>query len=223
MSNFFELIVLDLLPTHPLASPTTISDLQWILDTPSSGPGAITFQFRRSTSPSHPDRLLFIGAWDSIANHDELDLNGTTPKVLKLLFSRFQVGSAYFFYLDAAKVDLMKEEIGVEAWNVREGKRGDFSEAMRAAGAGAAGGWYVTKKVPPLPRVMPTDEAELRMIEEGRKRAEARLEENTPNIWISFSDGDKDGGFAKEVEAIVDTVESDCYKIFLVGSAHGTQ
>jgi hypothetical protein len=139
--------------------------------------------------------------------------------MLKLLVSRFAIISAYFFYMDAQKVDLRKEEFGVEAWLVQEGKRGNFSEAMK--GKGAIGGWYVTKKVSPLPRVMPTDELELRMIEEG-KRAEARLKEKNPDIWISFSDGHKEGGIAEEVEAIVDTVESDRYKNFLVGSSNGT-
>ena len=61
---------------------------------------------------------------------------------------------------------------------------------------------------------------ELNMVEKGKKRAEARLLEENLNIWLSFSDGHMGGG-PKKVETIVNKMESDTWKTFIIGSALG--
>jgi hypothetical protein len=83
------------------------------------------------------------------------------------------------------KVEFDAEILGITAWHVREGCREEFqtqAEKKRMIGA-----WYVSKGIPPRPSFMPSDDMELKIIEDGELRAKARIEMPTPDIWISFS------------------------------------
>jgi pantoate kinase len=72
--------------------------------------------------------------------------------------------------------------------------------------------------MPPLPKVMPTDPVELKILEEGTKRAEARLQAPTPNIWMSISsDVSGDIGFGESVKEYVEEVQSGRYEKFING------
>ena len=202
----------------------------------SSGRGARHFSLRSSPSQdsSHPDRFLLVGCWESITDHDDLDIRGLVPKILKSLYEHFRLEAAYFLYVDAGRIGFEEEEIGVDVFHVKEGKKEEFEKVVEGGdmdgdggtrgfgGREISGGWYVTKKMPPLPRVMPTDEGEKRMLEEGRERAERRLREPTPEIFViieGLEEGKRvvEDGFDREVEGLVEKVERGVYEKFLDG------
>jgi len=75
---------------------------------------------------------------------------------------------------------------------------------------GLVGAWYITKMVPTHPTVMPTDPIELQIIEQGRRRAEARMKAPEPDIWISFSSHASQtevNQFRGSVEGLVEKLE----------------
>jgi hypothetical protein len=82
------------------------------------------------------------------------------------------------------------------------------------------GAWYVSKGVPPRPSVMPSDDMELKIIEDGEMRAKARIEMPTPDIWISFSTRvteSKVEDFRDAVKGYVERAEGGRYEKHLSG------
>lgn len=143
--------------------------------------------------------------------------------MLKTLMSRIGVPPIAVYYLlmdeeDRKKVDFDVDALEMTAWYVSDGCRGDFQREAESNRVRRA--WYVNKGVPPRPLVMPADPVEVKMIEEGEKRAQARLEMPTPDIWISFSTGgleDRLEEFGDAVKGYVSKVESGKYEKFLSG------
>jgi hypothetical protein len=147
----------------------------------------ISFAFQQSTT--NPERLLLHGCWESKADHDDLDLRGVTPKMLQGLLSRISLPPIAVYYLsmeeeERKKVGFNAEVLGVTAWHVREGCKEEFQGDVEKKEM--LGSWYVEKGVPLRPTVMPSDPEDVRMIEEGEKRALARLKMSVRDIWISF-------------------------------------
>jgi len=219
--NFLEIFLVSPKEGTTFDSPEAKQDLQWILDQCMSGPGGLSFSFRQSVT--HPTQLLFLSCWASKADHDELDLQGITPKLLRKLISRITMPPivVYFLLMEDEKrkeVELDAELLGVKAWHVREGCRGEFERELERWGR--RGAWCVDKGVAPRPRVMPSDEVERRIIEEGEKRAIARSKVPIADVWVLFeTDGDKKEveSFGKAVESFVEKVEGGNYGKFLSG------
>ncbi|KAN0096667.1 hypothetical protein V8E51_015472 [Hyaloscypha variabilis] len=203
--NFLEIFLVSPKEGATFDSPEAKQDLQWILDQCISGPGGLSFSFRQSAT--HPDHLLFLSCWASKADHDELDLQGITPKLLRKLISRITMPPivVYFLLMEDEKrkeVAFDGESLGVKAWHVREGCRGEFEREAEK------------------PRVMPSDEVERRIIEEGEKRAIARSKVPIADVWVSFEtdvDREEVGSFGKAVESFVEKVEGENYGKFLSG------
>jgi hypothetical protein len=220
-SNFLELFIIEPKEGTTFQSPEVKQDLQWTLDQCVSGIGGISFSFRQSTT--HPNRPLFFSCWDSKASYDDLDIRGVTPKMLKKLVSSISLPPLAVYSLlmeneERRKVEFDAEILGVTAWHVREGCREDFQ--TQAEKKGMIGAWYVPKGVPPRPRVMPSDDMELKIIEEGEIRAKARIEMPTPNIWISFSTDvmeSKVEDFRDAVKGYVERAEGGRYEKYLSG------
>ncbi|PMD62312.1 uncharacterized protein K444DRAFT_661514 [Hyaloscypha bicolor E] len=219
--NYLELFIIDPKQGNTFHSPTTKQDFQWILNQCASGRGGISFSFRQSTT--NPYHLLFVGCWALKADHDDLDLRGVTPKMLQRLMSRITVPpiAVYYLLMDDTKrreVEFDAQILGITAWHVREGYRGEFGREVERRGI--RGAWYVERGVPPRPQLMPTDEIEMRIIEEGEKRTEARLEMPTPNIWVSFWTDDKENEaeeFRGAVKSFAEEMEGGKYEKFLSG------
>ncbi|KAE9371709.1 hypothetical protein N431DRAFT_545882 [Stipitochalara longipes BDJ] len=217
--NFLELFIIEPKEGTTFHSPETKQDFQWILDQCIAGRAGISFSFRQSIT--HPNRLLFVSCWASKEDHDDLDLRGVTPKMLRKLMSRIEMPpiAVYYLLMDDEKrkeVELDAEVIGVTAWHVRKGCRGEFQKEMEKRGIN--GVWCVQKGVPPRPTVMPTDEVEVRIIEEGEKRAKARLEVPLPDIWVAFETntvGEEGEGFGDAVKTFIEKVEGGNYGRFL--------
>lgn len=211
--NYFELIVLSPKEGDSFTDPAIQKDLQYVLDVASSYQ-CINFQFRKSVT--NPEELLFIASWAAIEDYDNLDIQGVTPKLLKILFSRVVPKTRYWLYMDASLVDFDSEVWRIDAFHVKGGEIGKVKKGIEEREL--AGGWYATKKIAPLPIVMPTDPEELMMIVEGRKGQEARLKEPNPNIWVGFStprSEDNAIAFGESVLGIVEKVESGKYEQFL--------
>jgi hypothetical protein len=67
---------------------------------------------------------------------------------------------------------------------------------------------------------MPMDEMEVKIIEVGEKKAEARLEMPTPNIWVFFWTDDKENEaeeFWGAVKSFAEEMEDGKYEKFLSG------
>lgn len=148
-----------------------------------SGKGAIHFSFRKSSDSNHSEQILLIGCWESKADHDDLDIRGLTPKILKVLLARLKPVGVYFMYIDASAVDLDRL-VGVKAYHVKDGQKSSFQKVVDTQRI--AGAWSVIKPAPPLPTQMPTDPFELGIIEQQRAQAEEVLKEPHPDIWVSF-------------------------------------
>lgn len=215
--NFFEVLVLKPREGVSFADPGILRDLQWLLDAMKAGGGGISFNLRKDVA--RQDVLLLVASWETIEDHNDLDVRGVTAKLLKILLSHSFPAMAYFFYTDSSKVDFEASELSLRAFHIKDGQKEAFEKEL-VTRSGLVGGWYVTKDLPPLPAVMPTDPGELLMVEEGMKRAEARLNQPTPKIWISFSTSEFEASmleFEKKVEGMVEKIDSGKYENFLVG------
>jgi hypothetical protein len=107
----------------------------------------------------------------------------------------------------------------VTAYHVKDEEKALFQKEIDTS-TGLAGAWYVTKEMPPRPTVMPTDPVELKILEEGKQRAEARLKAPTPNIWMSISTPDAENSdvkFGKNVQSYVQEIQSGQYEKFING------
>jgi hypothetical protein len=139
--------------------------------------------------------------------------------MLKVLLSRVKAPLAvYYLLMDASKVELDAEALGIDAYYVTEKHKADFQRGVDERGV--VGAWYVTKGVPPRPTVMPEDVMEVKIIEEGEARAEARLKMSTPDIWVSFSTSQSakiSEEFGDAVMSYVSKVEAGKYDKFLSG------
>lgn len=139
------------------------------------------------------------------------------------MLSHLTTSSVYFLYTDASKIDFDAPMLGIDAYHVKSGQKDEFEKVVDGMGGGTpTGGWYVTKKIPPLPRVMPTDPEELRMVVGGRERAERRLKEKNPEIFVvieGLKDGERELGneLDSKVERYVEKVERGVYGKFLEG------
>lgn len=215
--NFVEIFIIEPREGQSINDSALQKDLQWILDQCATGTGAISFEFRKSIK--HQERLIFIGVWKEKADHDDLDLRGVTPKMLKVLLSRVKAPLAvYYLLMDASKVELDAEALGIDAYYVNEKHKADFQRGVDERGV--VGAWYVTKGVPPRPTVMPEDVMEVKIIEEGEARAEARLKMSTPGIWVSFSTPQSakiSEEFGDAVMSYVSKVEAGKYDKLLSG------
>jgi hypothetical protein len=224
--NFLELFIIEPKEGTKFNSPEVARDFQWILDECASGRGGVTFSFRRSLSD--PSQLLFISCWASKEDHDDLDIQGITPKLLKTLMSRITMPPIAVYYLliedeERAKMRFGAEVLEVTAWYVREDGKAEFQKVVERLGR--KGAWYVEKGIPPRPAIMPADETEVRMIEEGEKRAKARLERRSPDIWISFMTDEEEkrlNSFDDAVKGYVWKVEGGRYEKFLEGCVVST-
>ncbi|KAH8814844.1 hypothetical protein F5884DRAFT_153066 [Xylogone sp. PMI_703] len=215
--NFFEIISLEPRQHGAFADQTFLRELQGLVDTIASEPGTINCQIRRCVDPDYPNRMLFITSWDNIQAHDQLDVKGLTPRLLKTMLKHLNPISSYFMYMDSAKVDFSAPIHLAAAYHVRPGQAPQFQRHIDA-NPGLAGSWYVTKKMPPLPTVMPTDPEELRLLEEGRRRAEDRLRAPNPEIWISLTTpGSPTALFGRTVEGFVREVQTGRYQMLLQG------
>jgi hypothetical protein len=216
--NFLEIFIIEPREGQSINDPALQKDLQWIISQCTSGTGALSFAFRKSVD--HPERFIFIGAWKEKVDHDDLDIRGVTPKMLKILLERVKAPLAvYYLLVDASKVELDAEVLGIDAFYVKEEHKAGFQREIDERG-GVVGAWYVTKGIPPRPTVMPTDHVEVKIIEEGEARAEARLKMSTPDIWVSFSTPGSAHvleEFGNAVKSLISKVESGKYEKFLSG------
>jgi len=69
--------------------------------------------------------------------------------------------------LDSAKADFEADICSVESFHVKVGQKEAFQNEVDKVD-GLVRAWYITRKVPPLPTVMPTAPIELQIIEQGR-------------------------------------------------------
>jgi len=215
--NFFEVLVLEPKEKDAFTEEKLLKDLQEMVDITVSREGTIDAKFRKSMGEKHPERLLFAAAWETIEDHDEFDILGLVPKMLKLMLSHLNLVAAQFMFMDSAKVDFDAPVWKVDAFHVKEEEKTLFQKEIDTS-TGLAGAWFITKKIPPLPTVMPTDPVELQVLEEGRQRAEARLNAPTPNIWMSIStpdSGDTVDAFGEKVKPYVQEVQSGQYEKFI--------
>jgi hypothetical protein len=215
--NFFEVLILKPKEGVNFADPSVVEDFQWVVDALTAGKGGVNFKIRKAVG--NPDVFTLVASWATIDDHNDLDVQGVTAKLLKVLWSRSFPASAYFFYTDSSKVPFEEPESRIDAFHVKSGQKDAFGKELETRSR-LVGGWYVTKDLPPLPAVMPTDPGELLMVEEGMKRAEARLREPIPSIWISFSTHQSEAAvteFGKKVEEIVEKIDSGKYEKFLTG------
>ncbi|KAH7411287.1 hypothetical protein BKA64DRAFT_663104 [Cadophora sp. MPI-SDFR-AT-0126] len=215
-SNFVELAILGLLPNQSLHSLSFTSSLQKILNTLSSTPGALTFQSRRSVSPTSTQLLLAI--WTDRSAHDYLDVHGIAPKLLKEMFTRVKPEIVHFMDLDVGQLDLDAGVLGVDIFHAKDGKRLEFDQGVKKFGR--VGGWYVFKGVPAAPMVMPNDERELEIIRMQKERAEKAMGEKVPDVWVGISDSAGEAerdGFRHRTKDLVETCVSGRWEKFFVG------
>jgi len=203
-TNFFELAILNPLPNQSLNSPSFIISLQKILNTLSSTPGALTFQFRKSVSTTS-QQILLLASWTGQSAYDCLDVYGFTPKLLKEMFTRVTPEMMHLMDLDVGQVDFNAKDLGVDIFYMKEGKREEFEEQVKRDGR--VGGWYVFKGVPLAPKVMPSDEEELGLIRMQKERAEKAMEEKVPDVWVGISDSAGKGEREEFKERTRDLVE----------------
>jgi hypothetical protein len=218
--NFFETIVLEPKEKDTLTNEKFLKDIQEIVDILlAPGTGTIDAKFRKSIDKDHPERIFFAAAWETIEDHDEFDIKGLVPKLLKMMLTHLTPVSGQFMFMDSAKVDFDAPVWMVNAYHVKEEEKALFQREIDTS-TGLVGAWYTAKKIPPLPSVMPTDLVELQILEEGMKRAEARLKAPTPNIWMSISTpdaGSAEVGFGEKVKSYVQEVQSGQYEKFVGG------
>jgi len=216
--NFLEVVLCAPPEGKSFTDLATISALQWTLDQLAPEPGIISPKFRRSTT--NPSHILFVLGFNSIADHDALDIKGFTPRVLKTLIANAVPLSSYLMFYDLLAVDFGVPAFGVEAFYVKDGAKGAFDGAVERNGM--AGAWVRRKHVPPKPTVMPTDPVELAIIEGQVKQAEEDAKKRTPLIWVSLFTPETAGarkGFRDAVEGLCVKVESGEYENFLTAGA----
>ena len=184
-TNLIELAILNPLPDQSINSHCFIISLQKILNTLSSTPGALTFQFRKSLSTTSP-QILLLASWTDQSASDSLDIHSYTPKLLKEIFTSVKPEMMHLMDLDVGQVDFNVEVMGVEIFYVKEGKREEFEEQLKRYGR--VGGWYVFNGVPVAPRIAPSDEEELVIIRMQKERAEKAMGEKVPDVWVGISD-----------------------------------
>jgi hypothetical protein len=215
--NFFETIFLEPKEKDTLTNEQFLKDLQEIVNIVASKQGTIDAKFRKSMDKDHPERLIFAASWETIEDHDEFDVLGLVPRMLKLMLAHLNPMAVQFMYMDSAKVDFDAPIWIVNRFHVKEEEKLFFQKELYTS-TGLAGAWYVTKDLPPLPTVMPTDPVDLQILEEGIKRAQARLDAPTPNIWMSISTpnfGNTAEAFGEKVKSYVREVESGQYEKFI--------
>ena len=153
--NFFEVLILEPKETNALANEKVLNDFQEVADILMSREGTIDARFRKSIDADHPERLLFVAAWKTIEDHDEFDIQGLVPKLLKLLATHANMVAAHFMFMDSRKVNFDAPVWSVNIFHVEEKEAALFQKEIDI-NTGLAGAWYAVKKMPPLPKVMPT-------------------------------------------------------------------
>jgi hypothetical protein len=212
-TNFFELFTITPLTGKSFSDPQVIKDLQWVLDQAASSIKTISFQFRKSIADLQ--LLLFSACWTLIQGHDDLDIRAVTPSMLKVLLNNVVPMSIYFLYLDAAKIDQQAKVWNADAFHVKKEGKDSFQKEIDKSGM--FGGWYMTKKIPPRPTVMPTDPTLVKIIGAGEKTAKARLAAENPYIWITISSGPAvDEFFRHAVNDYISKMDSGDWESFLV-------
>ncbi|KAK0119566.1 hypothetical protein ONS95_011006 [Cadophora gregata] len=213
-TNFVELAILTPLPGQSLHSPSFIISLQRILNTLSSTPGALKFRFRISISKT--PQLLFLALWTDKSGHEYLDIHGLAPKLMKEMFVLVKPDMVHYMYLDFSNIDLEAENVSVDIFYVKEGKRREFEEVVKSTRR--VGGWYVARGLPEAPLVMPTDEKELRIVRMQKERAEKAIGEKVPDVWVGISTWNEGGeGFREQTRELVDRCESGVWGKYLEG------
>jgi len=182
-ANFVEVAILEPQEGQSITNKDFQADLQWMTDEVLSGKGALHFSFQQ-VDPNDSKQLLMIGCWETKADHEDLDIRGATPKIMKALLTRLKPVEVYFMYLDVSKVDLDGVE-GFKAYHVKDGRKASFQKIADSREK-VVGAWSVTIPVPPLPKVMPTDPVELGIIEQQRVMAEESLKGPNPDVWIAL-------------------------------------
>jgi hypothetical protein len=137
------------------------------------------------------------------------------------MFAHLKAVSVYFMYLDSSKVDLRSQVLIVEAFHILAGQKELFQSEVSNRKE-VVGAWFVTKAMPLLPAMMPTDPVELEIMQGGRAMQEALLKEPTPEIWIRLSNSttaEVGNDFRSVISGHVLKVETGSYVKFLdVGS-----
>lgn len=193
------------------------TELREILNILMNGPGVRAMEFREDAAD--PNTLLCVAGWESLADHDYLDVQGTVPKLLKRLGKLFTTENVHYMYIDVAKVGLEDKLLSVDIFKVVEGKKAEFQKEINAR-TGLVGAWHTVIPVPPLPNVMPTDMMELAIIEHQKLRAEQNLKNFTPAIWIAFSTPTTEalmGEFRAAVARSIESVKTATYRQYLSG------
>lgn len=213
-TTFTEILLLTPLPGQDTSSPPFTTALSSIMTTLASTPGALTMQIRHSTPTTSPPQFLLLGTWTSKAAFDYLDIEGYVPTLLRTLTTYVSITGASFTYLNYSLIDFTAEEMVIEAMHVKPGKRAEFDEVVREQKR--MGAWYVVRGMAPSPRVMPTDEVEVKILEAGRKKQEEDLKGSVPDIWIAVG-RDEGEEFRKGVEGLLEKVEGGVWGKFLEG------
>jgi hypothetical protein len=219
--NFFEIVTLEPNEGVSLDNEAVVKDLQSMLDLivyGKAGEGVIDFKLRKSTDPAHPKRYLFIGAFKNVAAHDEFDLNGTVPKLLKVLLAYLHPVAPYLTHIDSTKVDLEAPVLGADFYHVAPDHKSDFEKEIEAR-KGLVGGWIVKKHIPPLPTAgLPSDPIELQIVQGQQAATKADADQPTADVWISLYSGSsrsQNADFGTAVKDFVFEVVSEEFEKFL--------
>lgn len=219
--NFLEIFTLSPLENtnkEGAAITTEVTaELQEILTILKDGQGSITMEFRQDVTDSNT--LLCIAGWESLADHDDLDIRGIVPRVLKKLLKRYEARDACYMYIDVRKVDVACDVLEVDVFNVKEAEKAVFQKEIDYR-PDLVGAWHTVIPVPPLPKVMPTDPTELAIIEAQKMGAERDLRNFTPATWVTFSTPGTENLFTEfrvAVNGLVDEMKTGKYRKFLSG------
>jgi hypothetical protein len=219
--NFFEIVTLESNEGVSLDNGAALKDLQSMLDLivyGKTGEGVIDFKLRKSTNTAHPNRYLFIGAFKNVAAHDEFDLNGTVPKLLKILLAYLHPVAPYLTYIDSTKADLEAPVLGADFYHVAPDHKSDFEKEI-VARKGLVGGWIVKKHIPPLPTAgLPSDPIELQIVQGQQAATKADVDQPTADVWISLYSGSsrsQNADFGTAVKDFVSEVVSEEFEKFL--------
>jgi hypothetical protein len=214
--NFLEIFALVPKDGAVLTSEVR-EELREILTILKRGPGSIVMEIRKDVAD--PNALVCIAGWESLADHDDLDIQGIVPRVLKKLLKHFITGKPSFMYIDVATIGAAFDVLGIHVFNVKNAEKAAFQKEIDAR-PGLVGSWHTVIPVPPLPKVMPTDPTELAIIEAQKAGAERNLRHFTPAIWVAFSTPETDtmvGEFRTTVDMLVEEVKTTKYQKFLSG------
>jgi hypothetical protein len=197
---------------------TVEAEFKDILSTLKDGPGAIVMECRQDVADS--EALLFMASWESLADHDYLDVEGVTTKLLKRLMGLCVSQDVLYLYLDPAQVGVAANSLGVHVFYVREGENSSFQKEIDARPELLVGAWHTVLPVPPPPKVMPTDPVERAIIDGQAASAQKKLRQFTPPIWVTFPTTATEvsvENFRDAVKPYVQVEKSSRYKSFLAG------